>query len=217
MLNLADPRGNSIHRSDPDLTDTVDWGNDATCFDLARAAGVGFAFGTRLAALDRLATTLRVAGGGRVAALGGAGSGGAKLRAICFGFGAVDLGGNGDGSGALGGAGTAFAAAGFAILRGWTAAILGGGGGAMGLGILPIDSGGGDANVLGFLTTGGCFLSGARRTTLFLGVRLACLTVFRAGLRLARHFEAVGGVRTRFLVRTLLLDFEITGNLGRPR
>ena len=189
----------------------VYWGNDATCFDLARTAGVSFASGIRLA------TILRVAGGGHVAALGGVGGGGAKLRAICFGFGAVNLGGNGGGSSALGGAGTAFAAAGFAILRGWTAAILGGGGGAMGLGILPIDSSGGDANFIGFLETGGCFLSGARRTTLFHGVRLACLTVFRAGLRLARRFEAVGGVRTRFWARTLLLDFEITGNLGRPR
>lgn len=136
------------------------------------------------------------------------------MRAICFGFAAVDTGGNGGGPGALEGAGSNFATDGVTILRGWVAAILGGGGGAMGpLAIV----GGGGVNVRGFLATGGCLILGARRTILLLIGGLAGLTAFLAGLRLVRRFVAIGGVRTRRLVRTRSLVFEITGNLGRLR
>ena len=217
LLSLAEPRGNSIRRSDPDRTDAVDLGNDATCLGLECVARIGLAVGTFLVALGRLAMILRGAGGGRMAALSGAGGGGATLRAIfCFGFGAVDLGGNGGGSGDLGRVGTTFTAGGFAILRGWTVAILGGGG-TMAAGVLTIDGGGGDVNVRGVLATGGSFFGAVRRTTLFLVVRFARLAAFLAGLRVVRRFVAVGGVRTRRSFRTRLLDFEITGNFGPVR
>lgn len=196
LLSLADPDGNSIRRSDPDRTDAMDFGNDATCLGLAR-----------------------VAGGGRMATLGGAG-GGKTPRAICFGFGIVDAGGNGGGAGALGGTATTLIAGGLAILRGRTVAITGGAGGAMAAGILAIGGSGRGAIIRGFLATdgtGGCFLVGVRRTVLVLVLGLDRLTVRLAGLRLVRRFVAVGGFRTRRLVRTRLLDFEITGNFGRLR
>jgi hypothetical protein len=211
---LADPRGNSIRRSDPDRTDAVDLGSDATCLGFARAARSGLDRGDRLAALDWLATTLRAARGGRLAALGGAGGGGAVLRAICFGFGAVKAGGSGGGSGAFGGAGAAFTTDGFLIICGWTVAIFGGGGGTMAAGALTIAGGGGGTIVRGFCATGFCFLAGARRTTLLLVVGRVRFTAFLTGLRLMRRLFAVGGVSARRLFRTRLLGFEITGNLG---
>jgi len=156
LLSLADPGGNSIRRSDPDRTDAVDLGRDATWLGLARATRAGFFFGARLA-LDRLVTILRGAAGGSGATPGGAGGGRTALRTICFGFGAVDTGGKGGGSTAFGGMGLVVSADG-ATLRGRAAAVLGGGG-AMVAGAFPIEGGGG-ATARGILVTGGGFLIG---------------------------------------------------------
>lgn len=175
-----------------------------------RTVRAGFVVGDRLASPDRLVNIFRGAGGGRAVVFGGAGGGRAALRVICFCFGAVKAGGKGGGSGALGGAGATLTTRGFSILRGWTVAILGGGG-TMAAGILRIDGGGGGF-ALGFVTAGG-LLAGWRRTTLFLVVGVLRCTAFLAGLRLVRRLVAVGGVRTSRLLRARLLGFT-TGNRG---
>jgi hypothetical protein len=218
LLNFAEPRGNSIRLNDPDRTDAVDLGNETICLGITGAARTGRAFGTTWDALGLLTSTLLGIGGGRMADLAGAGGGGATLRAIfCFVFGAVEAGGSGGGSGALGGVGTTLTAGAFAIFRRFAGAILGGGGGAMAVGVLRILGGGGDASLRGAFVTGGSFLVGVRRTTLFLVVRFVRLMAFLVGLRLARRFTVVGGVRTSRLFPNRFLDFETIGNFAPLR
>ena len=163
LLSLADPAGNSIRRNEPDRTDVVDRGNEATCLDLVRATrtgfsrearvtrGVrwGFSFCNLLVMLERLVTTLRAAAGVLVGARGGAGGGRATVRAIFFCLRALETGGKGGGSGALGTTRTVFTAGGTGTLRCLGAAILGGGGGAIAMaGRRDTVAGGGGATVL---------------------------------------------------------------------